>query len=244
MNAALIMSKVEVTRVFRNKRYLIFTLALPVMMYMIFGKTTGQMTGANMEVKVYYMISMATLGAFSGALMGSAVRISTERKSGWTRQLRLTAMPGWAYVVAKIAAALCTTIPSVVIVLLLGKVYGGVSLDAAWKWAALAVVIWIGSSIFAALSVAIGYRMDPEAVQPATMLVYLPMILLGGIYFFPSGWLGKVASALPTWQLHQVSGQIIAEGSVPMNGVLIILAWGAAFTFLAAIAFRTSNKDG
>ena len=244
MNAAVLMSKVEVTRVFRNKRYLIFTLALPVLMYLLFGTNTKTVDGTSETYKVYFMCSMATLGAFSGSLMGSAVRISAERKSGWTRQLRLTAMPGWAYVASKIVAALATTVPSVVIVLLLGKFYGKVTLDGTWKWVALAVAIWIGSSIFAALSVAVGYRLDPETVQPATMLIYLPMILLGGIYFAPTGWFRTVAKALPTWRLQEITGDIIAKGTIPMTPVLVILAWGAAFAFLAAIAFRSGNQDG
>jgi ABC-2 type transport system permease protein len=224
VNAAVTMTKMEVLRVFRNKRYTIFTLALPVMMYLIFGKSSSNLAGAGMTVKVYYMISMATLGAFSGALMGSATRISAERKSGWTRQLRLTAMPGWAYVAAKIVAALATTLPSVIVVLLLGKFYGGITMDAGWKWIALGAVIWLGSSIFAALSVALGYRLDPEALQPATMLVYLPMILLGGTYFLPQGWLHKVALGLPTWRLHEIAGDVIVGTKVSMSAVLVIVA--------------------
>ena len=68
MNAALTVTRVEVTRVYRNKRYLIFTLALPVMMYLLFGKQGSDMKNSGLTVNVYYMISMATLGAFSGAL--------------------------------------------------------------------------------------------------------------------------------------------------------------------------------
>ena len=41
----------------------------------------------------YYMIAMAPIGAFSGALTGNVQRISQERKDGWIRQLRLTSLP-------------------------------------------------------------------------------------------------------------------------------------------------------
>jgi ABC-2 type transport system permease protein len=55
-------------------------------------------------------------------------RISQERKDGWIRQLRLTSLPANAYVLAKVIASMVTTVPSVVIVLALGRCYGGVHL--------------------------------------------------------------------------------------------------------------------
>jgi hypothetical protein len=119
------------------------------------------------------MIAMASIGAFSGALTGNAQRISQERKDGWIRQLRLTSLPANAYVLAKVIASMVTTVPSVVIVLALGRFYGGVHL-AAWKWLAIAGVIWLGALTFAALAVALGYRFMPDTVQPVAMFVGWP----------------------------------------------------------------------
>lgn len=242
MNAALTMIRVEVTRVYRNKRYLIFTLALPVMMYLLFGKQASDLKNSGLTLNVYYMISMATLGAFSGALMGNATRISAERKSGWIRQLRLSSLPSWAYVVSKIVATFATTLPAVVIVLVLGRLYGGVHLSVV-KWVSIALVVWIGSMVFAALSVAMGYRLDPESVQPASILVYLPMVLLGGVYFLPEGWLHKVALALPTWRLHEISGDIVNGVSAPAAAYLVIAAWLVGFVALAVVSVGTANRQ-
>ncbi len=128
------------------------------------------------------MVAMATFGAFAGALNGNSIRISEERKVGWIRQLRLTPLPANAYVVAKILTSMATTIPSVVIVLLLGRFYGGVHL-AVWQWLVIAVIIWLGSTIFAALAVAVGYRYPPDQVQPITLLLYFTFTILGGVWF-------------------------------------------------------------
>jgi ABC-2 type transport system permease protein len=130
----------------------------------------------------------------------------------------------------------------VVAVLLLGHFYGGVNLSAG-KWISLALFIWIGSMIFAALSVAMGYRLDPDSVQPATLLVYLPMILLGGTYFYPAGWLHKVAQALPTWQLHVICGDIVNDISTPASAYLVIAAWLAGFLALAVVAVVSANRQ-
>ena len=140
----------------RNRRYFIFTVALPVVLYLLLSRQfSGNVYGVSF--RAFYMVDMAMLGAFSGALSGNAQRISQEKKDGWIRQLRLTSLPAYAYVVSKIIVSMVTTVVSVVIVLLLGRFYGNVHL-AAWQWLAVAVTIWFSATIFAALAVAVGYK--------------------------------------------------------------------------------------
>ena len=88
--------------------------------------------------------------------------------------------------VAKLLTSMATTIPSIVIVFLLGRFYGGVHLPL-WQWIVIAVIVWLGSMIFAALAVAIGYRFPPDQVQPIATLIYFVFIILGGIWFPLSG---------------------------------------------------------
>ena len=54
--------------------------------------------------------------------------------------------------------SMATTVPSIVVVFLLGRFYGGVQMPA-WQWIVCALAIWFGALIFAALAVAIGYRL-------------------------------------------------------------------------------------
>ena len=190
-----------------NKRYFIFTVAFPVVLYLLIGRqVTAQAYG--IAFGAYYMIAMATFGAFSGALNGNAQRISQEKKEGWIRQLRLTPLPANAYVVTKILVSLATTIPAIVLVLLLGRFYGNVHLPA-WQWPVIAVTVWFGSTIFAALAVAIGYRFAPEQVQPITLIIYFIFAILGGLWFPLSGFLGHVGSFTPTYEAVKIGTDVI-----------------------------------
>ena len=119
MAGTLALTRVEFKRLVRNKRYLIFTVAFPVVLYLLIGNQV-KTTAYGVSFAAYYMLSMAMFGAFSGALTGNAQRISQEKKDGWVRQLRLTSLPANAYVVTKILVSLATTVPAIVIVLLLG----------------------------------------------------------------------------------------------------------------------------
>src|ERR1700749_4038138 len=137
MRGILLLPQAEVNRLRRNRRYLLFTIALPVILYLIIGKQGSKAYGV--QFAAYYMVAMAIFGAFAGALNGNSIRISEERKVGWIRQLRLTPLPANAYVIAKILTSMATTIPSIVVVFLIGRFYGNVHLPA-WQWLVIAVV--------------------------------------------------------------------------------------------------------
>ena len=239
MTGTLTLTKLEIRRVLRNKRYLLFTIGLPVVLYLAFGRS--QSLAYGLGFKEFYMIAMASIGAFSGALTGNAQRISQERKDGWIRQLRISSLPASGYVVAKIIASMVTSVTSVVLVLLLGRFYGDVQMPV-WKWIAVGVAIWVGAMTFAALAVAIGYRFMPDTVQPITMFIWLGMSIFGGLWFPVSGTLGKIAKALPTYQITRIATDVIGLGTISMGRVGIILAWLGGFIALAAISVRSTAE--
>ena len=241
MGGTLVLARIEIVRLRRNKRYMMFTLALPVVLYLLVAKQVQHVTAYGVAYKAYYMVAMASLGAFSGALTGNAQRISQERKDGWIRQLRLTPLPPQSYVVAKIIASLAVSVPSILIVFLIGRFYGGVEL-AGWKWVVIGVAVWLGTLLFTALAVAIGYRFMPDTVQPMTMFVYLVMSFLGGIWFALGGVLQDIGQALPTYQIIKIGTDVIGTGTVPVWSVAVILAWLAGVVILATLAVRATAE--
>jgi ABC-2 type transport system permease protein len=241
MRGTLALARAEIRRLGRNRRYSIFAIGLPVVLYLVIAPSVKHATAYGVAYAAYYMIAMASIGAFSGALTGNAQRIAQERKDGWVRQLRLTALPANAYVTAKILASMAITVPGIVIVLLLGRFYGGVHLEA-WKWLAIGGVIWIGALTFAALAVAIGYRFEPDTVQPIAMFVYFVMSILGGLWFALSGFLEKLGRVLPTYQITKIGTDLISSQSVPATAYITILVWFAAFVALAVWAVRVAAE--
>jgi ABC-2 type transport system permease protein len=236
MRGILMLTQAEIHRLRRNRRYLLFTIGLPVILYLIIGKQGSKAYGV--QFAAYYMVAMATFGAFAGALNGNSIRISEERKVGWIRQLRLTPLPANAYVIAKILTSMVISVPSIVIVLLLGRFYGDVHL-AAWQWIVIAVIVWLGSTIFAALAVAIGYRFQPDQVQPITMLVYFAFTILGGIWFPLSGALQSIGKATPTYEAVKISTDVIGNVSVPAGLVIGLVVWLLVFAGLATLSVRS-----
>jgi ABC-2 type transport system permease protein len=241
MAGILALTQAELRRLVRNKRYFIFTVGFPVVLYLLLGKNvSGQAYGITFAA--YYMVTMAIFGAFSGALSGNAQRISQEKKDGWIRQLRLTPLPANAYVISKVLVSAATTVPSILIVLLLGRFYGHVHLPA-WEWFAIAVTIWFGTTIFAALAVAIGYRYTPDQVQPIAILLYFAFAILGGLWFPLSGFLGNVGKLTPTYDAVKIGSDVISGASVPYGLAIGLLAWLGIFAGLATWSVRATAES-
>ncbi|MFJ8471796.1 ABC transporter permease [Kitasatospora sp. NPDC094011] len=229
--------KLEILRTLRNRRYLFFTVVYPALMYVFFINAYGSGNQAGgLPVKTYFMVSMATFGAVGAVLTGGAQRISLERKSGWTRQLRLTALPGRAYTVGKIAATAVTTLPAILVVFAVGASQG-VSLTAA-QWVGLTAALWLGSFVFAALGVALGYAAAPDAVQPIVMIVYMAMALLGGTWFPVSGSLEKFARFNPVFLYNQLATFTRPGHSLDLVAVAGLAAFFALFAAAAAALYR------
>jgi len=240
MAGTLALTRAELRRLFRNRRYFVLTIAFPVILYLFVGKQV-KATAYGVPWGAYYMVSMATFGAFAGALTGNAQRISQEKKEGWIRQLRLTPLPSSAYVVAKILVSLVTTGTSIVIVLLLGRFYGDVHL-AGWEWPAIGVTVWFGSTIFAALAVAVGYRFAPDQVQPVTLMLYFAFAILGGIWFPLNGVLGRIGQVTPTYEAVKIGTDVIGGASVPVGYPIGLVLWLGIFVGLATVAVRTTAE--
>ena len=239
MNGTLALAMAEIRRLRRNRRYLILTIGFPVLLYLIVGKSNT--TAYGVAFKSFYMVSMATFGALSGAFNNNTIRISQERKEGWIRQLRLTPLPANAYVGAKLIASMVTSLPAIVIVFLLGHFYGGVDM-VAWKWLVIGVAIWFGTFIFAALAVAIGYRVSPDSVQPVAMIIFFIFSLLGGLWFPVNGGLADVAKLTPTYQVVKIDTDVLGTGNFDVANVIGIVVWLAIFLGLAIFAVRSTAE--
>ena len=115
--------KLEILRALRNRKFMFFSVHLPgrpLPGHRLGGDERHQHARPPDRPGAYYMVAMAAFGAMTAVLMGNSERIAKEREKGWVRQLRLTALPGRGYVIAKIAAAATVSLPSILVVLLVG----------------------------------------------------------------------------------------------------------------------------
>ncbi|MFD4743319.1 ABC transporter permease [Streptomyces virginiae] len=238
--------KLEIVRALRNKKYIFFTIMYPAALFLMLGGTldgTTKVMGTDLTMPAFYMVAMASFGALTAVLVGNSERIAKEREKGWVRQLRLTALPGRGYVLAKTAGAGVLSLPAILVVFAVAAAVKGVRFDA-WQWLALTGAIWAGSLVFAALGVALGYLATGDNVRPITMLVYFALSILGGLWMptanFPQ-WLQNICEWLPT-HAYAGLGQAIELGGAPRAADVALLAgYFVLFTGAAAWLYRKDS---
>lgn len=245
MTGVIALTRLEILRAMRNRRVMFFTILYPTVLFLLSAsatKSSQMVDGTNVSYRTYYLIAYASFGALGAALTTNAQKIATERKEGWIRQLRLTALPGNGYVISKVASATLVTVPAIVVVFVVGGAMG-VHLSAA-KWLAAFLVMWIGSLAFTGLGIAIGYGVPQDSVQMVNILVYVGGSFLGGQFFPLSGALENVGKALPTYWVRQLSTDVVTGAHLEAKGVLILLAWLVGAGILAARMYQRGVDAG
>jgi len=243
MSMALSYTLISARSTLRNGRYLVFTVALPLVLYLMFNSLYGNDTTDNgLNVAAYLMVSMAAYGAM-GATITAGARIAIERQVGWNRQLRLTALSAQGYMVAKAAIAMLVAIPAIVLVFAAGAVVGHAQMSIA-QWFESGIALWLGLIPYAVLGMIIGFVASIDAAQPLTMIVYLTLSILGGLWFpveqFPT-FMQHVAKALPSYWTAEIARAPLTHIGIPLTGVLVLAVWTVGLTVVGMAAYRRSG---
>ena len=232
----------QVRRVARNRQFLFFTVLLPALFTIFFTKIFGgQAANAAdyQDVAAGFMVSMMAYGAI-GAALGATIRISFDRASGWLRQLRVTPVPQTHVVAVDVAVGALLTLPSLLVVALVGRFVNGVELGLG-TWFGLVGVLWIGSVAFVALGLLLGLSLDEKAAGGAMGLVSVVLATLGGLWVpvevFPES-LQVLARFLPSYWYAEL-GRDVAAGTPPAPvAVLALVGFTAVFAALAVLVAR------
>jgi ABC-2 type transport system permease protein len=243
---------IEARRALRNRRYVLFAVAFPVVFYLLYtGLVSGSSAGPDAQIagiswRAYFMVSMATYAAIGAALGGSVV-IAQERGSGWTRQLRVTPLPPAAYVTGKLIVSYVVTVPAVAAVMIAGLAVNGVAMPAT-DWLELLVFLAVGSLPFAALGLLIGYLFESDSAQGAMTITFFTLAILGGLWApissFPDG-LATIGHMLPSFRLADLGRAAVAGVSPDPSDIAVLGLYAVAIGALVAWRYRSSaSADG
>jgi ABC-2 type transport system permease protein len=235
--------RLEVRRLLRNKRTLLFTMIAPAIFFLIFGLNGSYATlrygRGNVSAEV--LISMALYGAVLATTSGGAM-VSIERALGWSRQLRITPLLPIAYIGVKMIASLILGAASVAVVYLVGLLTRKPEMPV-WVWVITGAAVWIGSLLFSAFGLFIGYLLPSENVMQIIGFT-LMLFSFGGGLFIPlsqfSDPLRTMAAFTPLWGLNGLAHYPLAAGSFNWSWVGNLIAWLIIFTVGAAWRF---SKD-
>jgi ABC-2 type transport system permease protein len=153
--------RIELTRMLRNRRTVIFTLIFPAALFLSFGSTEDWNDNVGHgNVAAYVMVSMALYGAALTAA-SAGTQVALERAMGWSRQLRLTPLNPAVYIVVKAVIALVLGALAIAVVNLVGYLQGKPDMPV-HVWVECALLTLACTSVFAALGLFVGYLVPGE----------------------------------------------------------------------------------
>lgn len=231
---------IELRRMLRNRRTVVFTLVLPAALLLSFGGQRGwQDRIGSGNQGAYILVSMAMYGAaLSAAACGSMVAL--ERALGWSRQLRLTPLHPLAYIVVKTLVAIVLGAVAIAAVNVVGIAVGKADMPVG-VWIASAVVTLFCTLTFAALGVFVGYVVPGENAMQVLGPGLALLSLLGGL-FYPlsqfSPTVRDIAYWTPMYGVAEVARSPLTH-ELPWYDVANALGWLVLFT--AGAAWRMSK---
>lgn len=239
-------TKYEVLKQLRNRMYAFATLAFPVMFYLLFGITNRFANVNGVSISKYLMTSYCVFGMLAAALFGVGVNLAVERGQGWLEVKQASPMPPMAMLLAKTLSSACFALTVSCLLMLLGRIAGGVHMTAP-EVVKLLGVIAAGAIPFGAMGLIFGLLAPTNAAPGLMNLFYLPMSFCSGLWIplqVLPGWVSKIAIWLPSYHLAQLAFRSVGFSMDDMRSSTHWLAL-AAFTvvFLAVgwVAYRRAN---
>ena len=230
----------ELRRMMRNRRTVIFTLIMPAVFFLLFGTNSAareQRVGGG-NVTGYILISMAVYGAMLATTSGGAM-VSIERAAGWSRQLRLTPLRPAAYVAVKLVLAMVVGAVSVVVAFAVGSL-AGAELPA-HAWIECGLLAWLCALVFAAFGLFMGYLLPSENVMQVLGPVLAVLSFAGGL-FVPVDQLGHtfatIAKFTPVYGVGEIARYPLVQDGNLWLAALNVVAWTALFAAGAMWRFR------
>lgn len=244
MTVALSYMRFEALRTVRNRRFFLFSLVFPLVLYFFIAapnKDVKSLSGSGISAPLYFMVGIAAFGAMT-SMLATGGRIADERTKGWNRQLRLTPLTPRQYLSVKVAMGYFMAAITLTLLFASGMLLG-VRMPAE-RWLETIGLMFAGLLPFAALGIFLGHLLTSDSTGPVIGGGSSLLAFLGGVWFplGDSGFLHDVARELPSYWLVQASH--VAAGGTAWGGFgwAVVLGWSAVFGVLATRAFRRDTR--
>jgi ABC-2 type transport system permease protein len=250
----------EIKQFMRSREAVVFTMAFPVIMILIFASIFKGEIGQGVRFTQYFVTGMIATGLMSVGFQSLAIQIPIERDRGVLKRLRGTPMPPWVYFAGKTVMVVAIGAAETALLLAVSAGLFDLTLpDTAGKWLTFAWVSVLGITActlcgIAFSSVARTGRSAPAVVTPVALVLQF----ISGVFFVFTSlptWMQHVAAVFPLkWMCQGLRSVFLPDsfaaaepaGSWELGKVALVLgAWCLIGLLLCLFTFRwTTKRDG
>ncbi len=250
----------EIRQFTRSREAVVFTMAFPVMMIIIFGSIFSGDLGDGVSFTQYFVTGMIASGLMATGFQALAIQIPIERDRGVLKRIAGTPMPRSVYFIGKVAMVLVIAVAETIILLAVAVPFFDVHLPTtAARWLTFAWVSLLGVTActlcgIAFSSVARTGRGAPAVVTPVALVLQF----VSGVFFVFTElppWMQQFAAIFPLkWMCQGMRSVFLPDafasqepgGSWELGRVALVLgAWCVGGLILCLTTFRwTTKRDG
>lgn len=207
----------EMQQLIRTPVFLIMTLVLIGFLPLL--KKLGIQGDTAME----YMVSICGLTLFTVVIDRLGKRVAVERSEKWLKLLKVTCLPPYIHIAAKVATALLLCTMSVLLAFILGHWQLGIN-GSFSLWINLFLVLIAGIVPFAILGLTLGYLLNPKSADSILGLSLIIIPVACGVFAFPlPNYLEDTITLLPFY--HYKESLLWAAGLDYDKHIVIHLLW-------------------
>ncbi|MFD9059467.1 ABC transporter permease [Streptomyces sp. NEAU-PBA10] len=228
----------ETKLLLRNGEQLLLTVIIPSLLLVLFSTVDVVDTGEGEPVD-FLAPGVLALAVMSTAFTGQAIATGFERRYGVLKRLGASPLPRWALMTAKTLAVLVTEVLQVVLLAVIALALG---------WSphgnpfAVLLLLALGTAAFSGLGLLMAGTLKAEATLAAANLVFLLLLVGGGVVVplskFPDP-VGAALGWLPISALSEGLRAVLQDGAgLPLAQVGILAVWAVAALAAAGRLFR------
>jgi ABC-2 type transport system permease protein len=252
-------ARVELLSFFRGRESVVFTLAFPALLLVIFGSVFGSNDLApGVNFAQYFVAGMIAAGLLTASFQNLAIQIPIERDSGALKRLEGTPMPKAAYFIGKILLVALIAVVQIILLTGLGALFYNVHLpDTADRWFTFAWIIVLGTTACTLMGLAFsGFVRNGTSAPAIVSPLAIVLQFISGVFFVYSdlpSWMQTVASVFPLkWMTQGMRSVFLPDsfasqepsGSWQHGEAAIVLGIWCVVGLLAALrTFRWHNRE-
>lgn len=248
---------IEIKQFMRSRESVVFTMAFPVIMILIFASIFDDEIAPGVNYTQYFITGMIATGLMTVGFQSLGIQIPIERDKGVLKRYRGTPMPKWVYFAGKVLMVAAIGVVEIVILLAISIALFDLEAPAsAEKWFTFAWVSILGLS--ACTLCGIAFSSVPRNARSATAVVTpvaLVLQFISGVFFVFTdlpAWMQQIAAIFPLkWMCQGLRSVFLPDsfaaaepaGSWELGKVALILAaWCVVGLVLCVRTFRWSDK--
>jgi ABC-2 type transport system permease protein len=230
-------AQLELRLLLRNGEQLLLTIVIPTLLLVVFAKTP---IADLPKPRIAFLVpGVLALAVMSTAFTGQAIATGFERRYGVLRRLGTTSLPRAGLLAGKTLAVLAVEVVQVALLVVVALALGWHPHGSA---ADVIGLLLLGTFAFSALGLLMAGTLRAEATLAAANLVYLLLLVLGGVAFPLSDFGSGLRHLLQLLPISALSGglreALSHHANVPLHDGLTLAVWAIVATVAAARWFR------